>query len=277
MPVAEVAVTEPARAPTLPARGRAEMLTVLVAIDVLFAVFVALQVAYLFGGRDTLELTGLTYSEYARQGYFQLVAVVVLAGLLLVTAHAIAGRSRALVAAGTTLLALTAVILASAAVRLKLYQDAYGWTELRFYVAASIGWLALAVVLAALLLARDRMRWLAHGLALGGVVITLAVGVLGPQAFVNRENLARALDPTRVPPGGSSGFDAWYASSLGDDAVPDLVAALDRLPPDDRTVLLEALRRRRDELARDAGARHPGAWNLAREQARAALERLPAP
>ena len=43
---------------------------------------------------------------------------------------------------------LTFVILASAAFRLSLYQDAYGWTELRFYVDATIAWLGLGIVAA---------------------------------------------------------------------------------------------------------------------------------
>ena len=39
-------------------------------------------------------------------------------------------------------------MLASAVLRLGLYQDAYGWTELRLYVAVSI--VAMAVTLAVL-------------------------------------------------------------------------------------------------------------------------------
>lgn len=256
-------------------RWRADALTVLVAVDALFAVFVALQVAYLFGGRDTLELTGLTYSAYARQGYFQLVAVVVLAGLLLVGVHAVAGPGRVMRAAGLALLALTAVILASAAYRLSLYQAAYGWTELRFYVTASIGWLAAAVVIAAVLLGSDRMRWLPHGLTVAAVAVTLAVSYVGPQAFVVHQNLARVVDPTLVAPGGFSGFDAEYATGLGYDTIPELVAAVDRLAPGDRAVVLRALEWRRQELDAGPGLDHWAALNLARERAREALRALP--
>jgi len=136
-------------------RASTEALVVLVAVDVLFAAFVVLQLAYLFGGQVIVAATGVTYSDYAREGYFQLVAVVAGAGMLLAVAELAArrpeGRSRAFILAALTLLGLTAVILASAAVRLGLYQQIYGWTELRFYVAASIGWLAIggAVAIAA--------------------------------------------------------------------------------------------------------------------------------
>jgi len=55
----------------------------LIAVDAVFAFFVVLQAAYLFGGLDTLAASGMTYSEYARRGFFELIAVAGLAGLLL--------------------------------------------------------------------------------------------------------------------------------------------------------------------------------------------------
>ena len=255
--------------------GVTETLVVLLAVDVLFAAFAVVQVVYLFGGADTLAAIGMTYSDHARQGYFQLVGVVALAGLLVLGAHEVIGRTRTFIVAAMTLLGLTAIILASAALRLRLYQDAYGWTELRFFVAASIAWLAACVVIAALLLARNRMRWLPHGLAMSAVAVTLAVSALGPQAFVMRENLARVMDPGLVPPGGHSGFDAAYALTLGDDAIPALVAALDRLPADQRPIVIRELAFRRAALERDSGSKGWFAWNLARGQAREALARLP--
>jgi hypothetical protein len=267
--------SEPERAGAGRRSGATEALIVLVAVDVLFAAFALVQVVYLFGGADTLALVGMTYSDYARQGYFQLAFVVALAGLLLLGAHEVMGRTRPFVVAALGLMLLTAVILASAAFRLRLYQDAYGWTELRFFVAASIAWLAACVVLAIVLIAWDRMRWLPHGLALAAVAITLAVTAIGPQAFVMHQNLARVLDPGLVPPGGHAGIDLQYGLTLGDDAIPDLVAALAIVPEPDGSRLLRQLQLRREELKRDAASAGPLSWNLARERAREALTRLP--
>jgi len=250
---------------------------VLVAVDLLFAAFALVQVVYLFGGTDTLATIGMTYSDYARQGYFQLVGVVALAGLLLIGAHEVAGRRRELLVAGLVLLVLTAVILASAALRLRLYQDAYGWTELRFFVAASIAWLAAAVGIAITLLATNRMRWIAHGLAASAVAITLLVSAIGPQAYVMQQNVARALDPSLVPAGGHSGLDLEYGLTLGDDAIPDLVAALPRLPSTDQATVLAALRTRmRPGAEGQPDASGWQSWNLSRIRAREALATLPA-
>ncbi|HKG19650.1 MAG TPA: DUF4173 domain-containing protein, partial [Candidatus Limnocylindrales bacterium] len=243
--------------------------------DVLFAAFAIVQVMFLFGGADTLAAVGMTYSDYARQGYFQLVGVVGLAGLLLIGAYEIAGRRRAVLASGLALLVLTGVILASAALRMKLYQDAYGWTELRFFVGASIAWLAAGLAIAIALLLTDRMRWIAHGLAVSAVLVTLAISAIGPQAFVIDENIARALHPELVPPGGEVGFDTDYGLTLGQDTIPQLVAALDRLGPSARRVALVELQGQKSALSLDDGTRSPFAWNLSRERAREALAAVP--
>jgi hypothetical protein len=262
--------------PPRPSRaGATEALVVLFAVDVLFAAFAVVQVLYLFGGIDTLSVVGMTYSDYARQGYFQLVGVVALAGLLLLGAHEVVGRTRPFLVGALALLALTAVILASATLRLALYQGAYGWTELRFFVAASIAWLAACVALSVAMLLVDRMRWLPHALAASAVAVTLTVSALGPQAFVMRENLARIIDPSLVAPGGYAGFDVDYVLTLGDDAIPDLMASLAVLRPAERSFVIARLGRRRDELAAEAASASPLSWSWARERARAALADLP--
>jgi len=98
--------------------GAIEALVVLGTIDVVVAVFVGLQLAYLFGGLDTLAAAGMTYSDYARRGFFELVAAVCLAGAVVVALETtVARRTRPYLAGLFALLALTAVVLVSAALR----------------------------------------------------------------------------------------------------------------------------------------------------------------
>ena len=253
--------------------GVGEALVVLVVVDLVFGLFVSLQARYLFGGRDTLGATGLSYSAYARSGFFELVAATVLSGLLLLALESVVRRrSRSYLAAALVLVALTAVVLASATIRLTLYQQAYGWTELRFYVLAAIVWLGLALASGAVTLLLDRTRWLVHALVMAGVAVALGVNVVGPQAFVASRNVERALHPEIVPADGETGVDAEYLATLGDDAVPVLLDALPRLGPTDRDEIQRALRARLVDLdAGDAGRGWAG-WNLARERARTLLE-----
>ena len=259
----------------VPVLGSIEAVTILIAVDALFAVFVVLQLAYLFGGLDTLAATGLPYAQYARSGFFELVVVAVLAGGLLALVHAVAARrTPALVGAGLGLAGLTAVVLASALLRLRIYQDAYGWTELRFYVLATIVWLAIGIVVTAVLLLRDRMAWLLHGLGAAAIVVLIGINVVGPSRLIATENVGRLLDPSRVPPDGRTGLDIGYVGVLGDDAVPALVQALPAVAGLDRALLQRQLIERRNALAAADTTGWP-AWNLGRELARRALEGLP--
>ncbi len=265
----------PETAPTGWRIGTIETLVVVVTVDLLFTLFVVIQATYLFGGRDTLEASGLTYSDYARRGFFELVTVAALAvSLLVVTDALVARRTRGVLLAELALCTLSGVVLVSAFMRLSLYQQAYGWTELRFYVVAAIIWLALGIVAVAAALVTRRMAWLPHGLALAALVVTVGVNVVGPQAFIASQNVARALDPSLVPADGETGLDEMYLSTLGYDAVPFVAGALPALEGRDREALAFSLAVRLHELDRDEGSRAWQAWNVARERAREALERV---
>jgi uncharacterized protein DUF4153 len=258
----------------LPRLGTTEALTILVALDVVFGTFVALQLAYLFGGLDTLAASGLTYSAYARRGFFELLAVGFLAGGLIAAVEAtVSDRPRGYVIALLSLVALSGAVLASSFLRLRLYQDAYGWTELRFYVLASIGFLALAFGAAALLVVRNGSRWLPNAVGAAGVIVFVAINVVGPQAYVTDQNLARALNPALVPADGQTTLDTTYLGSLDADAIPAMVAALPLLPGWARAEVVEQLRDSALRLDLAAPVGDVAAWNLARERARAALQR----
>ena len=116
----------PARSSTAVApSGRAgtETLVALLFVDALFLFFVLVQLRTLFGGREIVETTlGLSYAEYAREGFFQLVAAaaVALSGLLAADWLVPAGSSRRRLFRPATglLLGLVALVLASAATRI---------------------------------------------------------------------------------------------------------------------------------------------------------------
>jgi hypothetical protein len=163
------------------------------------------------------------------------------------------------------------VVLVSAMLRLRLYQDAYGWTELRLYVLTTIVSLAAGLALMTALTITGRMRWLGHGLAVVAVVVLVGLNLLAPSAFVAERNVERVVDPTLVAPGGHAGLDAAYLGVLPDDAVPILVAALPSLPPRERRDVLRLLEQKKSVLTSNPAYVGLPAWNLGRERARAAL------
>jgi hypothetical protein len=280
IPAVEAASLGAAAPPTTLGLGRSlgvlEALVVLVAVDAIVALFVALQVAYLFGGLDTLAAAGMTYSDYARRGYFELVAAAALAGGILVfLEYQVLRRPRVYVLAAIALVVLTLVVLASAVLRLSLYQEAYGWTELRLYVAVSMAAVAATLVMLALFLATDRTRWLGYVIAVIGLASLVALNLIAPAAFVAERNLERIIDPRLVSPDGRAELDADYLAVLPDDAVPVLVGALPRLPAPDRARLESALRDRRLEIAGEPATARPTSWNLGRVRAMEALRTVP--
>ncbi len=245
--------------------------TTLLAIDALFLFFVALQIAYLFGGVDTLNATGLTYSAYARRGFFELIAVAVLAGgLLFAVELVVARRTRLYVGAALMLAIATLVIVVSAAYRMQLYQLAYGWTEQRFYGLAGIAWLGASGACAGVLVWRNATRWLLHAGGLIALAVAIAVNLIGPSAFVARQNLERVVDPSGLPADAYRGLDAYYLATLGDGAIPTLVEYLPRLGDSDRAALGSAIRTLSLE-GRDLGPVSLPSFNLDRERARQAL------
>ena len=245
--------------------------TTLLAIDALFVFFVGLQVAYLFGGIDTLNATGLTYSAYARRGFFELIAVAVLAGgLLFAVELVVAKRTRFYVGAALTLAIATLVIVLSAAYRMQLYQLAYGWTEQRFYALGGIAWLGAAGACAGLLVWRDATRWLLHAGGLIALAVAIAVNLIGPSGFVAGQNLERVVDPSGLPADASRALDAQYLVTLGDGALPTIVEYLPRLSGSDREALGFALRMFVLQ-GRDLAPAAATSFSVDRERARQAL------
>jgi len=248
--------------------------TMLIAIDTLFASFVAIQLAYLFGGRETLDVAGISYSTYGRAGFFELVvAASVVAALLFTLDLVVRRRGRPYVAAALLLVALTAVVVASATLRMQLYQAAYGWSELRFYAFAGIAYIALALLLIAWALARDSMRHALQRLVVAGLLVAVVVNLIGPSGFVARRNIERVIDPASLPDDASRELDVAYLISLGDGAWPTMVELAAALREPDHSTIVEALRRE--------GLRRPPllgwqSWILDREVARSLVVRASA-
>jgi len=244
--------------------GWVEALTVLVLVDLLFGTFMLIQGAYFFGGMDTLDRTGMTFAEYARRGFFELLAVACLTlGLLwclaLLVKRVTGGRQRAFNTAAVVMVALVVGILASAFQRMLLYEQAYGFTELRVYTHTFMVWLALILVLSIATLLRDRPgRFVSVGL-ISALVYLALLNVANPEAQIVRANVARYQQIGKL--------DTDYLTTLSADAAPALVQSLGTLAPDQRTQLLGDFGRQ-EAMLREALQRHGWpAWTVARWRA----------
>ena len=202
--------------------GFTEAAVVLGAVVVLFALFVVIQFQYFFGASANIGVQGYTYSEYARRGFGELVAVAFCSLLLFLGLSALVKRQnnaqrRAFSGLGIGMVVLVGVMLVSAFQRLLLYEAAYGFSRLRIYTHIFMIWLGLLLVVVVLLdlLRRERLFPLATLLATIGFALTLTL--INVDGSIVRQNVARA------PQG--KGLDVAYLATLSNDSVPALAAA----------------------------------------------------
>lgn len=221
--------------------GAVPVNTALALITGLFGLFVAFQAGELFGGTAWVQRTaGPSYAEYARSGFFELLAVAALVLPLLIVAdralgHHLGSGGRWFRALSRTLLALLFIIIVSALNRMRLYVAAYGLSEIRLYATAAMAYVTFLATWLGARLIRARRRRFAPGALVAGYVALTGLHLINPDALIVRVNLSRAT--TRA-------FDTGYATSLSADAIPALIAGMPKLDPVARCQAEQGLRRR---------------------------------
>ncbi len=239
--------------------------TALGLVDLLFLMFVAIQLRYLFGGAQLIATaTGLTYAEYARRGFFELTTVSglvlpLLAGADWLVRNEPREHQRTFRQLAVVLLLLLALVMASALARMRLYVNAFGLSEDRVYATAFMLYLAGVFAWFAWTTLRGQRRRFALGALVQGFAMLGALHLANPDALIVRTNLAR--------PGSERPFDGWYAASLSADAVPLLAASLPGLDARAQCPVASGLLAQRDRLERGDWRN----WNFARARARRLL------
>lgn len=196
-----------------PRKGNpATAITVLACVLALYLVFSGIQIAYLFVGNFELPV-GISYAEYARTGFFQLLAVCVidLVSVLLIKKYSKA--SRVLDVMLLAIVACTAVMTASSAMRMLMYIGAYGLTYLRVMVLTALFAIAVLLVGVVIKILKEDFSFFRYGIAVIAVVYT--VFALGrPDALIARYNIDHR-DQIKL--------DTRYLANLSSDA-SDVIA-----------------------------------------------------
>ncbi|WP_223067678.1 DUF4153 domain-containing protein [Paenibacillus caui] len=240
------------------------LITVLSAVNLVYLLFVVVQFSYLFGAWQGELPDGSSYAEYARSGFFELVAVTVINFVLLIVSLTGAGQAagRLKIAVQCLLYILivcSAVMLGSAFKRLLLYEQAYGYTSIRFLVHAFMIFLAVLLLAAAL---RIRMKSLplVKCYIIVSLLSYLLMNYIGMDRIIAKSNIDRYREGGQI--------DVYYLSSLPDDAVPALIAFSRNEYPEMKSVLNEKWQR-----IKFAPSRKWFEFNLSEYRARKALER----
>lgn len=253
------AARPPVRAAGEPVRiGAVEGLVVMAGLVALYGMFALSQLVVARRGADyVLDRTGLTYAEYARSGFFQLlwvaaVTVVVLMALRASVRLETNRTRRTFALLGVVAAALTLVIVHSAVVRLGLYDEVFGLTRLRYFSTAFAWWLAIVFVLVGVSLALSATRWstrnwLLFAIGCSALLMVVLLNAVNPDQVIVQHNIDRAADGAE--------FDVSYARTLSSDATPALVDAL--------PLFVEfGQRTMSDELCARQRSGEPTGWNL---------------
>lgn len=192
----------------------------------LFGAFVAIQFSYFFGGADNVLRGGFTYSDYARRGFFELLAVSIMTlGLLLfldwVTILSGKGSKQIFRVLALGVVALMGVMIFSASQRMELYETAYGFTHMRvlphLFIWA-IGALFIAFVLQVF---RVREQVFSLGLLLTAIGYLTVLNVMNLDLYIANRNIERFINGEGEP------LDFCYLNALSVDAMPAMLALAD--------------------------------------------------
>jgi hypothetical protein len=238
--------------------GHIETSILLGSVNALFVIFIVLQATYIFGGVINITNDTFTYAEYARRGFFELIAVSAFTYLILLATEKLIERntehhSKAFKYLSTALVIQVMVLMIFAFNRLSLYEAAFGFTTLRLYSHAFV--LLLVVVYLFLLykiFIDTRESAFALRTLFAVALFIAAMNLLNPDAFIAQKNLERFNATGKID------FD--YLAGLSSDAAPVLVNIFEKGDATARSPLGRALYDR--SVAESGGWQ---SWNQSRE------------
>jgi len=203
--------------------GSIESFVVLGLIELLFLVFILIQFFYLFGGKEYVWGIEeyITYSEYAKKGFGELIAVSIISFLLIYGIDKFGKREnllqkRTFKISSSILVLEIFVIMASAFTRLSLYVDGYGYTLSRFLSFIFLFWLFF-VFLSFLYKVFSEQKETHFIFSAFWLTILFWVGInfLNPDAFIAKKNIERYNQGKQI--------DVNYLTRLSEDTIPEIV------------------------------------------------------
>ncbi len=243
-------VASPAQPQTAGQLGKeTEVLVFLGLISALFLLFIGFQITYLFGGQTNIVSAGFTYAEYARRGFWELLAVAMLSLLVLLASEKYAGveskKDKRFLIPALILIAEVGIVIVSAFKRLSLYIDAYGLTIMRFYGAGFIMLLVvLFILLAVKFIKAKQEQFFAFGTLLSIAGFLMIVNGVNPDAFIIKSNIERGSRTGK--------FDASYLRELSVDAEPWKIEVYKKLEGEDKKFVGELLQKDKERLQKNS-------------------------
>jgi hypothetical protein len=239
----EKAVDSVSAAPTV-TWAPVTIITVLVALNILYLIFTMIQFSYLYGGGNVALPAGFTYAEYARKGFFELAAVTFINFIIVLSClkYVKKDNERTLRLVNlllTVLVAFTLNMLFSANFKLTLYESAFGYTFLRVSVHL---FMLLLFILCLVVTAGIWYRRIpiVKSIIVITIIMYTIINYLNIDGFIARKNIERYNETGKL--------DTRYLTSLSYEAVPYLLQLRDNSESDIKEIIDENLKYRKEVL-----------------------------
>ena len=212
-------------------------ITILIAINCVYLVFTFIQFAYMFGSLNNALPPDFTYAEYARRGFFELLMVTLINFSLVLSSIRFTrkdgnGVARTVQILHSLLILCTVVILASAYVRMSLYEAVYGYTYLRVLTHSFMIFLGVLFVIAFYKIWNERISILKPYIVIG-IIAYLILNFANIDVRIANNNIDRYIKTGKL--------DTQYLKNLSYDSIPVLVNLIkdENAPTDIKKNLLE--------------------------------------
>lgn len=175
---------------------------------ILYLFFSMVQILYLFIGNMKLP-ENYTYASYAREGFFQLLAVSIINLLLVLICLYLFRENMVLHVILAAICGCTYIMIFSSALRMILYIDIYALTFLRLFVLWALAVIFLLMTGVTVFIFYRRFPLFLYGLAVVGICY-IVLSFSHPDYIIARYDLVHGAD-----------YD--YLSSLSADAAPAIL------------------------------------------------------
>ena len=183
-----------------------------------YLIYSGIQILFLFLRLDTGLPEGITYSQYAHQGFWQLIAVSLINFTAVLICQMVFGENRILKVLLTVVSACTCIMIVSAAYRMILYVSEYYLTFLRVLVLWFL--MVLMFIFFGVIYSIYRKNFGLFRYITAVVSVCYILFAFGrPDTFIAEYNISHAED--------ASELDVFYLTYLSKDTAP-LLAEIDR-------------------------------------------------
>lgn len=211
-------------------------ITITSLLTVIYLFFSGIQIIYLFLGQMKLP-DGYTYAIYAREGFFQLLAVSILNLIIVLVCMSCFKESKVLKIVLTLMSACTFIMIASSALRMIMYIRYYYMTFLRIFVLWSLVVLFLLFLGIVISIYKESFPLFRYSMTVV-TVLYIILSFVHPDyiiAKVNLSNASQRIDDNACDNNSTffladmSYDDFGYLCNLSADAAPAIIPYIEKI------------------------------------------------